>query len=197
MTQFEWVPTPEGWFSSSCPDWAINEAKERHAGNQELFGETDNYMDQASSQNGEDTRWSGQLGEIALANFLTIREIPHHWDAQRDRLAPDFGVRDHAWDLKTKTVGGYPKMSDTYFATVPDKQWTRVKQGKSDIVAYMFANYNYKLNHLFILGAMSIQAFAKMARYRVPGEVVHPFYTVKVHSWDVLLSELVVPTEWR
>ena len=196
MTRFDWTPGSEGWFSSVCPDWAVVEAKERHAKNHERFGATDNYMEQAASQDGGDSRWSGILGEIAMDDFLNVRNIPHTWDAEHAQEDPDFDIRGHKYDLKTKNVKSYPKMTNTYFATVPDRQWMKAKEPDSKIIAYLFNSYNYQLNHMYILGAMGVPAFDQLAMYRVPGQVVTPFYTVQKHSWDVLLSSLMVASEW-
>ena len=194
---FTWVPTTEGWFSSGCPDWAVELAKQRHIDENKKFSE-DNYIEQAASDDGEDTRWSGRLGEIALNSFLTLRGIPFEWAALASPTGEDFLIREIKTDLKTKAVGGYPKLSNTFYATVPDKQWGRIRDSDDikECDYFLFNSFNYKLNHMYILGGMSVEEFYHLSVPREVGDVVHAFYTVKERSWDVLLSDLKVPCDW-
>ena len=192
---FEFLLTPAGWFCTYCPPWSVDLAKERHERLKKQYAHFDKYIEQTAGGEGNDMRWSGRLGEIVLDAFLTSNNIPHTWEPERNPLDDnDFTIRGLLTDLKTKNVGSFPKLTETYFATVAADQHARVDE--KGTFMYLFCSYNWKDSHMIILGGMSVEKFKKTAIHRDVGDVVHKDYTVRYESWDVLLSSLIKPSGW-
>ena len=184
------VTTPQGWAAAEVPSPAVQIAKDRFA--QHFAGRQPHLID---AQNGAGNyNWSGELGEMLVDQYLTERCYNFKWMADENEYEPDFLINGISIDVKTKNVSSRPKLQDDYFSTVRHDQFVIAK--RHGILGYIFCNYDYRNQWVYLMGKISYAQFDKIKIERNVGDQVHDYYTVREKSWDVRLTDLTPPMQW-
>jgi len=185
------VTTAQGWVAAPVPDEAIAGAKELHA---TKFSAGDkSHIESAIGD--EDYHWCGELGEMFTDQVLRWRCYTYAWQSNDNDYDPDFNIGGYGVDVKTKNRGCPPQLKPDWFATVRHDQFVIAKQ--YGIQAYIFCDYDYKNQWIYMLGKISYAQFDKLKIERNVGDVVHDNFTVRKKSWDIRLTDLIVPLEWK
>lgn len=143
-----------------------------------------------------DHRWSGDLGEMLVKDYLELRAYDHHWLAgvRESEYDPDFLINRIKIDVKTKRSKRVPKNQPSYFETVNHDQFVLAKT--RDIKGFIFCHYAYEDGWIYLIGKISYAQFDKLKIERNPGDQVHEQFTVSAKSWDIPITELTPPLKW-
>ena len=204
MFNLEIVTTPQGWVAAPVEPEHIEIAKERYLDRQHRFeatGQRNQHfkpddMPDEDVDTERDHRWSGDLGEMLVKDYLTRRRYDHHWLAgvKETEYDPDFWIAGHKIDVKTKRSKGAPKLVDHYFATVNHDQLVIAKT--RDVAGFIFCSYAYEDQWIYLVGKISYAQFDKIKIERNVGDQVHEHFTVSAKSWDVPITALTPPLRW-
>lgn len=203
MFNLEIVTTPQGWVAAKVEPEHIEIAKERYLerqqrcradGLREKF--TPDGMDAGDVDTERDHRWSGDLGEMLVKDYLERRAYEHHWLAgvRESEYDPDFWISGHKLDVKTKRRKMEPLLQDDYFETVYHDQFVLAKT--RGVAGFLFCDYAYGHQWIYLVGKISYAQFDKIKIERNVGDQVHEHFTVSAKSWDVPITALTPPLRW-
>jgi len=202
MFDFEICDTPQGWVGAEVTPDHIEIAKKsyvarqqrcRSAGMQEHFSPDD--MPDAVRDTREDHRWSGELGEMLLKDYLEQRVFDHCWLAnmRETEYDIDFLINGKSIDVKTKRRKAAPKMRKDYFETVNHEQFVIAKT--KELAGYVFCDYAYEEECVYLTGTISYQKFDSLKIWRAKGSQSNAC-KISADSWDIPITDLVAPLKW-
>jgi len=200
---FEIVTTRQGWIGAEVTAEHIEIAKESYVARQQRrssCGMQDHFspddMPEAVRDTKEDHRWSGDLGEMLLKDYLEQRVFDHCWlaNVRESEYDVDFLINGKPIDVKTKRRKKAPKMRKDYFETVNHEQFVVAK--KRDIVGYVFCDYAYEEDWIYVTGTVSYQKFDALKIWRAKGSKSNACL-ISADSWDIPITDLVPPFKWR
>lgn len=190
------VTTPQGWVAAPVPDEAVTAAKELHAS--KFTPGDDSHI--RSSIGDDDYRWCGELGEMFTDQVFAFRHYTYVWQSNKNDYSPDFNIGNYNVDVKTKNRGCTPRLKPDWYATVKHDQFVIAKQ--HEIAAYIFCDYDCNNQWIYMLGKISYAQFDTLKIERNVGDIVtranaKDDFVVKEKSWDVRLTDLLVPIRWK
>lgn len=179
------VQSPSDWVTLPVPP-----ALEQRA--QAIRAERDSRYANLYAERSTDVRWIGDLGELALLDWLcsqTLRDV--QWLTDDAAGKADF-IIDERIALGAKTVKRKVEPRLDYTAQVT----ARHANEPSDW--FFFMNYSLEQRKLWLLGAIEAERFLKEATYYGPGSQVHGNYTIRPghEIMNLELTRLVAPAHW-
>lgn len=140
--------------------------------------------------NGIDTRWVGDLGEIALHHWLTSIGIAHTWHSDPSPGDPDFTIAGERVELKTSHRSG--EMRGRYLIAVPpDHAGTYTGE-------LFFACHEASKGTICLLGGMPVSDFIAQAVLYPHGSALHAHAIVKDPAGLLAMPalRLTPPRQW-
>jgi len=202
MFNFEICTTKQGWIGAEVTQEHIETAKERYverqlrfraAGQEGHFAPDDMPDDVRDTK--EDHRWSGDLGEMLVKDYLEQRAYDHTWlaNVRKSEHDIDFLINRKPIDVKTKRRKRAPKNRKDYFETVNHEQFVIAKT--RELAGFLFCDYAYKEDWIYLTGTVSFGKFDKLKQWRAKGSKSN-VCLISADSWDIPITELVVPMKW-
>jgi hypothetical protein len=202
MFDLEICTLPQGWIGAACKPEHIEIAKERYVERQQRCragGMQGNFapddMPDAVRDTKDDHRWSGDLGEMLVKDYLELRAIDHDWlaGARESEYDPDFRINRVHIDVKTKRRKHIPLKQDDYFETINNDQFLLAPKRK--IIGFLFCDYAYEDRWIYLIGKISYAQFDQHKIWREKGTMSN-VCKISADSWDVPITKINTPLNW-
>lgn len=176
------------WIGVEVHEATLTRSRALRALRDERYG---NIFDEAAS----DMRWVGEVGEIAMSNWLTERHASgagwaYYWATSKVCGEPDFWIGASSTDVKT--VKRASAMKPEYTAQVT------ARHAHEDVDYFFFATYIVAERKLLLLGGIGRMQFLSSARYYGAEQWVHPYYQIRPghEIYNIEVAKLVPPLIW-
>jgi hypothetical protein len=191
-----------GWIGAEVEDRHIETAKHRFLERQarcngarmgHRFNPDNMPTNDIDTEN--DHRWSGDLGEMLVKDYLEQRGFSHQWlaDYRESEFDIDFVVRGQNIDVKTKRRKKIPQNRQDYFETVNHEQFVIAET--REVAGYMFCDYAYEDQWIYLIGTVSYQKFDRLKIWRPKGSTSNACL-ISADSWDIPIPNLAFPIKW-
>ena len=139
-----------------------------------------------------DLRWVGDLGEMAMAEWLESEKLPFEWLTDDEGAAGAHDFKVGGWRIGVKTVKRKVPVRPDYTAQITERHVAEPSDG------YFFLTYHVPSGAMWMLGAIGKDRFLRDATRYGPGEWVHPKYRVRGdHAIrNIGISALTSPVAW-
>ncbi len=196
MFDFEICTAPQGWVFADVLPMHIEEAKERFLERQKRCRAQGVREKVSPDDMDDDHQWSGDLGEMLVKDYLELRAIDHNWltGVRESEFDPDFRITRVNIDVKTKRRKVMPKNQPDYYETVSHDQFVLAE--KREVIGFMFCDYAYKEQRIYLIGKMSYKQFDQLKEWRAKGAMLDKC-KISADSWDVPITKVIPPLKWR
>lgn len=197
MFEFEICTAATGWVFADVTPEHIEEAKRRYLERRKRC-RAEGMKDKFTPDDMEvDHRWSGDLGEMFLKDYLEQRAYDHHWlaNVRESEFDIDFLINRKKVDVKTKRRKRAPQNRINYFETVNHEQFITSKQPGREVESYAFCDYAYEDQQIFLTGAVSWAKFDAKKIWRPKGSQSNKC-SISADSWDIPITLLMPPLKW-